>query len=670
MRVVRVAVVLVGVFACAKAPPSKVTVSSTADASAPIVDDDYRFRIAWPGDGWKLLGEADVRNLCPDAVAGAIYANNMFGVVIVENAPGTELEPFARLLTENMPIEEKKVAAFEKATFAGKEAVRYHVSGQIEGMGFSYAGIVFFHQDHAYQVLAWAAGDRLADVRLKQFHDAFSLTDGEVTGRVRRDAVKDARGVGFRVTGGVFESVTGLHVAPVLPWTIAVGVELDLMDTEAEVGIVHQSPEIYVALTPEKAPGEGREAMAARLRESLAADVGAVVTDESVVIPFAGGDLSLRALRRDGPPAFEYLHGVGLQGDEVVQVTAWYAAAKRQEARTLVADALRGVTFLSPDRRAALKAALLAAPDPENAVGEGWSLRGGVYRDFDRDIEWTKPKGFWRASAGDDARLANEDATLYLTEPDRGLTALLLLEEGEGWSAEEYHATITEQSFGAGAPKPVPRRIGDADGLVSEGDRSLDGPPLRFRIATAVHGGVAMQFVVWAPPEVLARESAAADAAIDGVRFRQLDPSGEQDGRYHDLRFGHSIEAPKGWPRKDMTPEGAGTIASFVNWSKDGGMLGVLAIVVMGEGQDEKWFLDFIDQFVRDGMRGFSGAREQTESTLAGFKTRRLRWARGGESLEIDLLVRERALYAVFAAGTSAQRPTLDAARRSFRLLD
>ena len=34
----------------------RLTATSTDDATAPIVDEDYRFRLAWPGPGWKLAG--------------------------------------------------------------------------------------------------------------------------------------------------------------------------------------------------------------------------------------------------------------------------------------------------------------------------------------------------------------------------------------------------------------------------------------------------------------------------------------------------------------------------------------------------------------------------------------------------------------------------------------
>ena len=44
---------------------TKVTAESEYDATEPLVDDNYRFRLVTPGPGWKLLHTVDIRQLVP-----------------------------------------------------------------------------------------------------------------------------------------------------------------------------------------------------------------------------------------------------------------------------------------------------------------------------------------------------------------------------------------------------------------------------------------------------------------------------------------------------------------------------------------------------------------------------------------------------------------------------
>jgi hypothetical protein len=460
-------------------------------------------------------------------------------------------------------------------------------------------------------------------------------------------------------------------------WRVAVGADLDRMDLNADVGLVHTGPDVYLVLLFEKTPLGDPAEHVDRLRASLVADLDLVPTGEEPRMPFAGADLPLVVLRSRGQPPFEYIHGIRVLGGETVQVVAWYMAGSRDKARERLPGALAAVEFLEPAERDAVAQGLLALPDPENAAGSTWSLRSGVFRDFAGGVEWRKPRGFWRAMAGGEAAAVNEDATLYLEEPALGLCALLIVDEGADWTEDGYHETVVWNTLasedpGTDATEPRRLRLGALTALVSEGDLAIEGVTLRYRIATALRGETGAQFLVWGAPEVLARESAAADAAIEGLRLGDLRASWQDGLRFHDLRLGYAVTLPAGWIQSDRTPEPIAPLGSFLMWESRGNFVGVLAICSIQEGQDERWMLDFIEQVIRDPLAAKLTSVEpsEMEGTLAGLTSRRLVWKKAGESLEVDLLVRGRTIYAFLLGGKGSGRFAAERARSGFTLLD
>lgn len=130
------AVGALGVTACKreKAASKKVTVDSTNDATQPMIDEDYRFKLDWPGTGWKLMTEQEIRKLSPDAVAGAIHpTDRIYGAIIVESAGNSELSQLARAIADNRPVEGAEFTDFEEIQLAGKPAIRFGMEGRAEG---------------------------------------------------------------------------------------------------------------------------------------------------------------------------------------------------------------------------------------------------------------------------------------------------------------------------------------------------------------------------------------------------------------------------------------------------------------------------------------------------------------------------------------------------------
>src|SRR5690606_2334388 len=139
-----------------EANATKVTADSTDDATAPIVNEDFRFRIAPPGPGWKLMREHDARSLNPDAIAGAIHtADGTYGIVIVEPLPGTTLVQAVGFLWQE-PLPGLEIESEQDLEFQGVPAKRRVFSAKIQGQTFHYVTTVLVRQDYLYQLMSWS----------------------------------------------------------------------------------------------------------------------------------------------------------------------------------------------------------------------------------------------------------------------------------------------------------------------------------------------------------------------------------------------------------------------------------------------------------------------------------------------------------------------------------
>lgn len=79
------------------------------------------------------MRERDASRLVPEAVAGGLRDNSVFGVVIVEAAPAVPLDGYADLLIDLLPLEGKVTEKRERVKFAGTDAVRFVVTGAVGG---------------------------------------------------------------------------------------------------------------------------------------------------------------------------------------------------------------------------------------------------------------------------------------------------------------------------------------------------------------------------------------------------------------------------------------------------------------------------------------------------------------------------------------------------------
>ncbi len=629
----------------------------------PIVDTDYRFRLDPPGAGWRLMGETEIRNMAPDAVAGAVHGQGMFGVVIVEPAPGVPAEELAQLVVENMALENKQVGDFEPLTFAGKPATRVTITGTTQGLTFRYVNHVFEHQGFFYQVMAGGMSAKV-DARgraLAPFFSAFSLTEGKVQARKAQREVIDTTGVGWRVKDGVFESAAyGLRVEPRGDWRLAVGAELDQMNPNAEVGLVCE--QAYLILLMERASGVDRKRFAKKLRQDMLRNISAKPSGKPARVTIGGREVRLHRMRTATKPVFEYLHGVMFVGDNAVQVLYWSLAGLKEKASGLMPDALASIAFMTHQQASALAGELAGRPDPQNRVGPGYSLRRGTYRSFAHGLTWKKPPaeagsrvGFWRISVGEQARAFNPDSSLVIEDPVAGVFGMLIVEPAGGFDGPGYHDLVTRRAF-AKPPTPETVKLGPVSGLSSTGRKDEDGLKLTYRLVTAIHSGQAIQFAFWGVPDAMREHGALVAAALAGLDLTAAPkPSQQTGGRTSDWRFGFSYQPPgTGWQRKELTPPEMREAGTVLDFSRGAEHVLLLSVCALDAGQDREWFLRFIQELIQSRMAELPlGPPGRDKLELAGATWDRLRW-RGSFKADAYLTMRDRTFYGLL---TMTDRP-------------
>ena len=654
LRIALVFILVIASGACKRdtGDATKVTVNSTDDATKSIVDADYHFELKWPGAGWKLLHEHDVQRISPEALAGVVHDDDVFGVVIVEAAPGVEVDPLVDLLVDKMGLEDKKVENRDHINFAGTRAARAVITGKVSGIAFRYIEIVFVHQGFAYQVLGWGTPAKLSadGHELKPMFDAFKLTEGKVSGRAAKPVI-DARGPGWRVAKSVFESgVTGMRVKPAAGWNLLVDGELEQTNADAEVGLVHVDPEIYVIAISERAPPPAaRPTFIAALRAKLGGKETAPVTTK-----FAGHDLEFAKILTPGPMGFEYLHGVDIHDERLTQILAWYFPGDRERATKILQQGFDAFDYLPRAQAAALAEQLSSAPDVQSAIGADFALRRGVYKSFKSGWSWTAPHAIWRIATGDRARAANATAELSFNEPNRNLYGLVFSEPTPSTGAQ-YHENILTKMTGQNRTKPTTIDLGGMNAFTSTIDMTLAGEVLRYRVTTVVNDGRAVQFTMWATPDDLDRAADVIDAAIHGLRVAHLAKTEEVGGEYVDHRMGFAVKPPAGATVSDDSPGDTTAIETFVTW-RTGTTVNLGVVAVYMPGSDETWSLDFMEQRLRDRLSA-PASTKHSEVPFAGGTARKLALA----DFTVYILIRNQIVYAYL---------TTNGPLDGFRLLD
>jgi len=653
-----------------------------------IVDRGYLFELERPGPDWRILGEVEARRMLADAVAAAFETEaGLYAAVIVESAPGATAADMARIFVKNTEdsLEESQLDEFRPAGLAGRDAVRYVLTGSVEGQRFRYVNTVVAYRDHVYQLLGWgpASAVPLDGSCFEPLCEAFALRDGD---RVRPRALgsdrADAAGVGWRLEGGAFRSAAfGLAVDPGDGWRVSVGDDLAQMNEEAEVGLVRVDPEVYLVLIPERIVDVDRAGYAEFVRERFTAALG-VPSAREVEVEVAGEPVTLTLRTIHEGAALDYAHGVFFRGEHAFQVYVWWLTANREAAFPHVAPAFERIRFLAPAEAAALTAELARRGDPQDVVGPDYVLRGGVYRDFGLDFRWRKPTGaFWRVDVGADARLVDPSARLVVHSPDLGVSGYVLADRAPGFDVETLHQATLAEMLPPGHParsEPARRRdLGDVEAHTSWIEASADGVEVLYLVGTAVQGDRIYQVVLWSMPEIMRAAREDVLAVVDGLEVPPGDlEASARDGRVvRDRRLGFALRAPGAdWSLIDDTPPELSSVGRVLQWTDGPHAVTVVALCALSDTQDMAWFESTMEDLMVERL-----AREleltfgrRVDTDVAGRHGTRRTGRPAEPPGQVDVIVtqRGRTFFGLLVADEDGQGPDVDAVLADLEWLD
>jgi len=609
---------------------TKVTAESDYDATAPIEDEGYRFTLTQPGPGWKLLRRQDIRRMLPDAVAGAVSPDGVFGGVIVEKLPGVTLEQAVQLVSAALP--QAIVETDDETTFGGLPARRTRFTAVIEGSNFRYVRVVFLREGHLYQLMSWGLAANTTPEELEPFIAAFSLTAGEIRGPADdRPPVTHADGATWQIRDARFESaLSGLTIAPTGTWRYLVGHELTLVNAEAELAMADAGSSAYFVLISERYETGDAAGLVAAIRSRLATNLGPAQEEKTRTV--AGHAVPFMRYRTAA--SLEFLVGVLAADGAITQVMTWYPEAMREPAVAAFEPLLAGMTKQSSGEREALREQLLARKGVVRKAAPQTAFLGDQFRDFEHVITWNQPRGLYTVRLGQEARTQTPNAVLQLQAPLEGVYAHLEVVAGAGERASALHDSIVasfsdrrdERSEIDGVPVSKTRgtaRLGDVE--------------FRYGVLSAAHQGNAVVMTAWGPA-ALPDVSAGIDAVLGGLGLpATLPETTSRDGRFIDHHYGFSVQEPVGWTRRDDTPGALGQ-GRMVQWTKGSSELSLLTVLSEGFSDDEEWMAAFAEQSMRDllATKVPLGKPESSASTLDGRPSRRLVYPEAQVEIVVD----------------------------------
>ncbi|MBW2524734.1 MAG: hypothetical protein JRI23_11185 [Deltaproteobacteria bacterium] len=636
----------------------RVSAASTADARAAVVDESRRFELGWPGPGWKLLHPEEASELVPGAVAGALSEHGLAAVLLVEPMGKRSSGDVAAQLLARLALDAVEVQSNEPTKVGTRDARRFALRGKAAGVPLRYAGWVLPHEGHAFVLIGWGSeGRTAADASwLEPVLKALSLEDGAVKATKVAAPLPDARGVGWQLVDGVLHSaLVGAKVKPPEGWQLLVGPSLLQVDLEAAAGLRRDNPEVVIHLRNEPVPARRRVALLDRLAKQLEVDLKLPAPPERVSFELGGEALPMLRYAVDKRVVF---HGVRMRGDHAVHVVAYHPAADAARGQGQIGSGLAAISLLSDQEQASLTKVLADGPAEPSAVGPSFAIRGGKYLDFEWQLSWKKPEGFWRLAVGEMARQVNRDALLYAHEPRLGLHALLIVEPTQSATLDDYHTKVTERLqalVGLNAKAAEPTAVDEVEARVSEGDAGAADRRLRYRVVTTVHDDRAVQLLVWGWPEIMAARAEQVTAAVQGLTLQAPLPKTEQRaGIYRDFRMGFELQPPEGWEHQDLTPPELAPQGTFVRWGRDGRWVAVLAVSAAEVGNDPQWLVGWIAQQIQDEVgRLTRGALQGGTVTVAGRTAQRMSWAASLQQVDGLVLRHGATIFALLSVDRS-----------------
>lgn len=598
---------------------TQIVPGASYDATRDLVDEDFRFRLSWPGKGFKLLGEQEAKRITPDSVAGLMDDKGCLGIVIAESFPGADLPTVTQSLVDQMPLDPKHVRSLGPRSFFGLDGMHYLVEGRINGAEARYENALVKRGDYVYQVQSMTLASR-APGCFDTVVGAFSFLEGEAIGRKLDATLHPVERAGFRVRARRFESA-----AHRLSFEVPEGVRLAVADDvgryDADAAFVALDAHTTLAVGRAVVAGGDPQAFGAALIGAWEAGLASEPSHDAPSVTL--GDGRSIALRRiPGPTGFESLAGHWVHEGDAYWVRAWHPASKSAEgslAASTMLSKLRCLGRAEADRLAVE----LPRVDDQLRLHEHAVLRGGRYVDFEDAYTLRIPEGPWLTSTEVAAFGYDASTKLLLRRADLGFVAALIEDE-----AASGDALLRAQI--AALSRIEPTSI-DFETLPATAGVELrrahvqlaTGSVGRYQIETRAHRGKRLHLFVFGLAQNLERAAVELAELSRGLELAPPPPA-ETDwsgSTLTDRRFGFELGLPSGtWTMEAKTNE-LGPLSKSYSLSSSKGV--VTAIAFHTPTSELEFLQGLIEQNV---SRAGGPPAERSATVVAGLPATRLVW--------------------------------------------
>jgi hypothetical protein len=598
-------------------------VAGEADVS--YTDEHFRFSIRGLDSKWQLVEKDRKASIMPDAVVAVSRVGGAYGGVLAEPLGDVDLEGYSNLVVSNY---EGILADFEagearKTEIGGVPALQRTMTGKLNGIELDYETLIFIRQNVGYQLLAWEPRKEADRSNLTTFLASVSLDEGDIS-FPPPDALPDGAGVGNRVRNNRFESaVSRLAVEPSGQWGLLWGAGLTATGEDAEVGLTRPDQGIFVTITSEPVDEAGREKF---LSSSTSVLVDGAKLKETQQFDLAGH--SFECTRASVPldtPIDIYL-GNFVRGNTGYRFKAWHLQHKDEHRFDSLKEGLPAFSFLDDAAVDELRKELASSPDSFGAVGEKFSVRGGVYRNFEAGVVWKRPEGFWKFHVGDEARARNSDISLQAIEIETGFSTQLLVEKWSGGDAEAYHEATSEvlqsANFVPSGKVLSPITVDELQVLRSCFSYQGEDGSIEYHLCTALKDGYGFQMNSFAKPEVMQEFPKRAEECLTAYTFPgdELKASKSAAGRFHDLRMGFQLSLAGGpWKIAEEPHPVISKMGNVVGFTGTSGMVNHFAIQADGSGNNASFATKMMENIFRVNLNRSSTEGSTTRpETIAG----------------------------------------------------
>jgi hypothetical protein len=598
-----------------------------SESGVAYVDENFRFSIRGLDPKWRLLEEQERLGLLPDAAALVSRVGGAYGAVIVEPYPAGDLASYMEMISSNMEgmLGEAKAGELREVDFAGGKAQRRTLTGKLQGIDIDYEIMTFLHQGMGYQVLAWMPRGDAGRDPVEEFIQSVGIEEGLVK-MPPPPAAPDAVGVGNRIRGGRFESaVSRLAATPVDGWGLMWGQSLELTGDDAEVGLNRPDQGLYITVAHQPVAPEDEADFVEAIKSAMGDElqpVGAVEWD------FCGTPVKALGAVVPGSPGVRVFLANVVRNGRGYRVKAWHLEQQGVDHRDAIAAGMKAFTLLDDTAAAELRTELEQMDDRPGSVGEGFSVRGGVFRSFAEGVEWKSPSGFWQIDAGDAARQHNEICAMHAAEAGTGMMVQLVAEDLEesGIAPGDYHDLIVsgleQNGFELLSSGPETLQV---DGQEMKRSRFVyrgDDGSIGYHVVTAVVGSRAYQTNCFGPVAATSGEAEAVSRAIEGFSFpgKKLRAVESRGGRHRDLRMGFELRPPAGMTAASQANhQVVEKLGSNIEFRGKDGMMSHTALQAGGSGNDASIATQMVGQIFKLNLdrSTAAGSAERTE-TIAG----------------------------------------------------